>query len=306
MQRLGYDRYGAAGGDVGSGIAGMLGCWPATGWTRVHVTGPVPFPFGPAIELDGLAGTERLRAERFNAYQQDGLGYLHLQATRPQTLGYLLNDSPVGQLAWIVEKFAEWTDPAAELPEDAVDLDQLLTTVSIYWFTGAGRHGRPLHLRGHAGVPGVRRLRRGHRRDARRTTDRRRGVRRRQQHPVRHRPGRRHGDRGPSTTPAATSPPWRCRSWSSASCRRSSTGTARRPPADPPGRGRRGIGTSGFAGRERSVCDGVARLSADRWAARHPAGRSVVGSASTGCRGMLWIRRTGPQTVHRRRPPATE
>ena len=61
-----------------------------------------------------------------------------MQATRPQTLAYALNDSPVGQLAWIVEKFQEWTDPAATLPEDAVDRDQLLTDVSIYWFTGSG------------------------------------------------------------------------------------------------------------------------------------------------------------------------
>ena len=85
-----------------------------------------------------LAGCRLFRAERFNAYRDDGLGYLQLQSTRPQTLAYLLNDSPVGQLAWIVEKFAEWTDPAAALPEDAVDIDQLLTTVSIYWFTGSG------------------------------------------------------------------------------------------------------------------------------------------------------------------------
>jgi hypothetical protein len=50
----------------------------------------------------------------------------------------LLNDTPVGQLAWIVEKFQAWTDPAAELPEEAVDRDQLLTNISIFWFTGAG------------------------------------------------------------------------------------------------------------------------------------------------------------------------
>ncbi len=66
------------------------------------------------------------------------MGYLHLQATRPQTLGYALTDSPAGQLAWIAEKFREWTDPAADLPEDAVDRDQLLTNVSIFWFTRAG------------------------------------------------------------------------------------------------------------------------------------------------------------------------
>jgi hypothetical protein len=82
--------------------------------------------------------SDRARAERFNAAQSDAFGYLHMQATRPATLGYALTDSPAGQLAWIVEKFREWTDPAAELPEDAVDRDQLLTNVSIFWFTKAG------------------------------------------------------------------------------------------------------------------------------------------------------------------------
>ena len=61
-----------------------------------------------------------------------------MQATRPQTLAYSLTDSPVGQLAWIVEKFHEWTDPANELPDQAVDRDQLLTNVSVYWFTASG------------------------------------------------------------------------------------------------------------------------------------------------------------------------
>jgi hypothetical protein len=61
-----------------------------------------------------------------------------LQATRPQTLAYSLSDSPVGQLAWIVEKFAEWTDPASALPDQAVDRDHLLTLVSVCWFTGTG------------------------------------------------------------------------------------------------------------------------------------------------------------------------
>ena len=105
----------------------------------VHLTGTTAgMPFEPPIELDGLSAADRARAERFNAYQADQLGYLHLQATRPQTLAYALNDSPAGQLAWIIEKFHDWTDPAAELPEDAVDRDQLLTNVSVFWFTGAG------------------------------------------------------------------------------------------------------------------------------------------------------------------------
>ena len=62
-------------------------------------------------------------------------GYAIIQSTRPQTIAYALTDSPVGQLAWIVEKFKEWTDPGAALPEDAVDRDLILTDVSVYWLT---------------------------------------------------------------------------------------------------------------------------------------------------------------------------
>jgi pimeloyl-ACP methyl ester carboxylesterase len=139
MGRLGYQRYAVHGTDVGAGVAGMVAMVDAGRVAGVHLTGTAAgMPFGPPIELDGLAPADRARAERFNAYQADQLGYLHLQATRPQTLAYALNDSPAGQLAWIVEKFHDWTEPAAELPEDAVDRDQLLTGVSIYWFTGSG------------------------------------------------------------------------------------------------------------------------------------------------------------------------
>jgi pimeloyl-ACP methyl ester carboxylesterase len=68
---------------------------------------------------------------------QEGSGaYMQLQGTRPQTIAHALTDSPAGLLAWIVEKFQDWTDPAAKLPEDAVDRDKILTDVSIYWFTG--------------------------------------------------------------------------------------------------------------------------------------------------------------------------
>jgi pimeloyl-ACP methyl ester carboxylesterase len=139
MGRLGYGRYGVQGTDVGAGVAGMLAMVDPGRVAGVHLTGTsAGMPFGPPIDLDGLPPQDRARAERFNAAQFDDLGYLHLQATRPQTLAYALHDSPAGQLAWIAEKFQAWTDPAAELPTDAVDRDQLLTNVSIYWFTGAG------------------------------------------------------------------------------------------------------------------------------------------------------------------------
>ena len=139
MRRLGYERYAVHGTDAGSGVAGMVAMLAADRVVGTHLSGTVAaMPFGPPLELDGLTGDDRDRAERFNRYQADGLGYLHMQATRPQTLAYSLHDSPVGQLAWIVEKFREWTDPAAELPDDAVDRDRLLTNVSIFWFTGSG------------------------------------------------------------------------------------------------------------------------------------------------------------------------
>ncbi|MFB9904276.1 epoxide hydrolase family protein [Allokutzneria oryzae] len=139
MRRLGYDRYAAHGTDAGSGVSLLLPMVAPGRVLGVHLTGTSPaMPFGPPIDTAGLDEADRRRAEHFNHVQQDGLGYLHLQATRPQTLAYSLNDSPVGQLAWIVEKFREWTDPAAELPDDAVSRDRLLTAVSVFWFTGAG------------------------------------------------------------------------------------------------------------------------------------------------------------------------
>lgn len=139
MEQLGYDRFVVHGTDVGAGVAGLVGMVAGERVLGVHLTGTAPaMPFGPPLDPDSLTGVDRLRAERFNQYQQDGIGYLHLQATRPQTLAYALTDSPVAQLAWIVEKFREWTDPAHEVPDEAVDRDALLTAVSIAWFTGAG------------------------------------------------------------------------------------------------------------------------------------------------------------------------
>lgn len=139
MRRLGYERYAIQGTDVGSGVAGILAMVDAQRVIGTHLTGTVAaMPFGPPVNLAGLAEADQQRGKRFNQYQADGLGYLHMQATRPQTLAYGLHDSPVAQLAWIVEKFHEWTDPVATLPEEAVDRDQLLTNASLYWFTGSG------------------------------------------------------------------------------------------------------------------------------------------------------------------------
>jgi pimeloyl-ACP methyl ester carboxylesterase len=139
MARLGYERYGLHGTDVGTGVSQILAMLQPRRVAGTHLAGTVAaMPFGPPLELDGLAAADRARAERFNEFQASGIGYLHMQATRPQTIAYLLNDSPAGQLAWIADKIQAWTDPSAALPEDAVDRDQLLTNVSIFWFTGSG------------------------------------------------------------------------------------------------------------------------------------------------------------------------
>lgn len=87
---------------------------------------------------DGLTDAELAQLAEIKAEGSGEYGYFAQQSTRPQTLAYGLADSPVGQFAWIVEKFKTWTNPSAALPEDAVDRDQLLTNVSLYWFTNTG------------------------------------------------------------------------------------------------------------------------------------------------------------------------
>ena len=166
MDRLGYERYGAQGGDVGSGIVGMLAGFDRDRVVGVHtnsdplaVMGALDYLPEGAARLAGLSNEDRAAVERARALTDAGSGYLKLQSNRPQTIAYSLTDSPVGQLAWIVENFKEWTDAAAELPEDAVDLDQLLTNVSVYWFTGTGASAANfLYETGHStewGAPGT-------------------------------------------------------------------------------------------------------------------------------------------------------
>jgi pimeloyl-ACP methyl ester carboxylesterase len=105
-------------------------------------------------DLAVLDPTERERTlaswQRHQEWSRERQGYADIQSTRPQTLAYALTDSPVGQLAWIAEKFKEWTD-SQDRPEDAVDRDQILTNVMLYWLTGtAGSSARIYYERAHA------------------------------------------------------------------------------------------------------------------------------------------------------------
>ena len=114
----------------------------------MHVNNLLTFPSGQAGELDDLSDADQKRLELMQRWQNELSGYAILQSTRPQTLAYALTDSPVGQLAWIIEKFKDWTDPAAELPEDAVDRDRLLTDVSLYWLTATAGSSANIYYEG--------------------------------------------------------------------------------------------------------------------------------------------------------------
>ena len=131
MQRLGYTRWVAQGGDWGAGVTHALGQLRPDGLVAAHVNWqfvvPDKFPDHPTLEEQkGIDGVKR--------FTGDGYGYFREQATRPQTVGYGLADSPVGQATWIYEKFQAWTDNRGN-PEDALSIDQMLDDISIYWFT---------------------------------------------------------------------------------------------------------------------------------------------------------------------------
>jgi pimeloyl-ACP methyl ester carboxylesterase len=145
MRRLGYERYGAQGGDTGALVSPELGRIDPEHLAGIHVNNLLTFPSG---RLDDLSDADQGRLKLMQRWQNEMSGYASIQSTRPQTLAYALTDSPAGQLAWIVEKFKEWTDPAAELPEDAVDRDRLLTDVSIYWLTATAGSSARLYYEG--------------------------------------------------------------------------------------------------------------------------------------------------------------
>jgi microsomal epoxide hydrolase len=138
MSLLGYRRYGAQGGDWGSIISRELGLADPEHVAGVHLNMLITRPPDDPGELTEEE-TRRLQAAR--TFRATGSGYSAIQGTRPQTLAYGLVDSPAGQLAWITEKFGEWTDNGR--PDEAVDRDQLLTNVMLYWLTGtAGSSAR--------------------------------------------------------------------------------------------------------------------------------------------------------------------
>jgi pimeloyl-ACP methyl ester carboxylesterase len=136
MRRLGYARYGAQGGDLGALLSPELGHVDGEHVVGVHVNaatfGFIPFGGVPEDQLALLTDTERARLGRMRTFLSEGNAYFQMQATRPQTIAYSLNDSPAGLLAWMGEKFNEWSQgPLGE----GISRDEVLTHISLYWFT---------------------------------------------------------------------------------------------------------------------------------------------------------------------------
>ncbi|MDT5092164.1 MAG: epoxide hydrolase [Mycobacterium sp.] len=137
MRRLGYDRYGVQGGDLGADVSPAVGRADPKHVVGVHVNGSLGMPINDVTdnELATMTDLERDRVARVKTFMRDEFGYIAIQSTRPQTLAAALVDSPAGQLAWILDKFREWTHPPEALPDTIVDRDRLLTNVMIYWLT---------------------------------------------------------------------------------------------------------------------------------------------------------------------------
>ena len=138
--RLGYVQYVAQGGDWGSAVTTALGIRDADHCRAIHVNmvsaRPEPQDNLTELEKRGLAGMQH--------YQQWDSGYSKQQSTRPQTLGYALVDSPIGQAAWILEKFWAWTDCDGH-PENTLTRDEMLDNIMLYWLTASGASSARLY-----------------------------------------------------------------------------------------------------------------------------------------------------------------
>ncbi|MFE4652885.1 epoxide hydrolase family protein [Streptomyces sp. NPDC056707] len=145
MGRLGYSKFVAHGGDWGGNITTVLG-----GRFPAHVLG-IHTTFAeapPGLTTDGLTAAERQWTEETRDFWHHRAAYAKQQATRPQTIGYSLVDSPVGLLAWILDKFAEWSD-TEDSPFETISRDRILDDVTLYWLTRTGASSARLYYESH-------------------------------------------------------------------------------------------------------------------------------------------------------------
>jgi pimeloyl-ACP methyl ester carboxylesterase len=142
MARLGYDRYGAQGGDWGTSITASIGQQDPARVAGIHLTPPLAPP-DPAT-LDDLTEPERAALDALDHAREWEDGYSLEQSTRPQTIGYGLVDSPALLCAWIIEKFRSWTDCDGH-PENALTRDELLDNIMLYWLPATGASAARLY-----------------------------------------------------------------------------------------------------------------------------------------------------------------
>lgn len=133
MRRLGYDRYGAQGGDWGARISPQLARTDPRHVAGVHVNALVALPDSTPGEMDALDPDDLAALDGLRKWNTERSGYAQIMSTRPQTIAYALDDSPAGLLAWSLE----WFDDYGEHPE-AISADAILANVTLYWLTGTG------------------------------------------------------------------------------------------------------------------------------------------------------------------------
>ncbi len=143
MRRLGYDRYGAQGGDLGAYVAPEVAKVAPEHVVGVHIDGGFGFP--TAADVPGMNEAERAEWAQMQQWMSGGVDHHALLRAAPQTFAYAWHDSPAGLLAWMMQKFKEFAF-MADTPDQVISRDQLLTNVSLYWFTGtSGSSSWPMY-----------------------------------------------------------------------------------------------------------------------------------------------------------------
>ncbi|HYG54048.1 MAG TPA: epoxide hydrolase [Burkholderiales bacterium] len=146
MTMLGYEKFAAQGGDWGAFVTSVLG------WKHAHRLLGIHLNL-LAVRRDKEGVQDQAYLKELGHFLKEETGYQWIQGTRPQTLAFGLTDSPVGLAAWIAEKFRAWTDCGGVI-ENAVSRDDMLTNISLYWFTGAiGSSFWPYYARMHGPWP---------------------------------------------------------------------------------------------------------------------------------------------------------
>jgi microsomal epoxide hydrolase len=134
MRGLGYERFGAQGGDWGAMVTTYLGYRHPQQLLGIHLNMVIAFPPDPSNPIEGATEDELPALMEMAQFLKEGTGYQQIQGTKPQTLSYALNDSPAGLAAWILEKFHAWSDCDGDVAK-RFSKDELLTNIMFYWAT---------------------------------------------------------------------------------------------------------------------------------------------------------------------------